>query len=406
MPRLSWSLLLFLVACTTRSEPSAARTAAPVRVLFIGNSYTYLNNLPEMLEGFARALAPDTPLDTEAVLVGGAMLRTHLARGVAPQRIREGNWNHVVLQEQSLLGGPRIDGVAHLGDPEEVFFPAARQLAAQAASVNARPLFFMTWPRKARPEAQAHLTQAYARIADELNAALAPAGLAWERVRREHPELELYSSDGHHPGPAGTYLTACVLFASIFQRPCTGAPSTLRGAPWTGTAFDPSQTVTLVSLPESTARTLQRVASEVALSGKRPETTASTASHPPLPTLPEGGPLEPARLVGTWEGTLSLYAVELGMTPATLHLSLETQEAGLTGQVRLGFSQGETLEAVVAPKVEGHVLSFSFEDPTYMEAPVRLRAVLQDGRLQGVAQAEDPQGGRWYGTWAARPSGG
>jgi len=243
------------------------------RVLFIGNSYTYQNSLPEMIEAFARALAPQTQLETASVLTGGATLRWHLTEGTAPRRIAEGGWSYVVLQEQSLLGGMRIDGVAYLGDPEALFFPAARQLAAQASAGGARPLFYMTWSRKANLAAQGHLTQAYSRIATELGAALSPVGVAWERVRRERPELELYVEDGHHPGPAGSYLSACVLFASIFQRPCTGAPGTLTGAPWTGSGFDSSSTVTLVSLPEDTARYLQQVGSEVALAETLPPVT-------------------------------------------------------------------------------------------------------------------------------------
>jgi hypothetical protein len=412
MPRLLWSLLL-LVACTSRSDripsPSAeastdAGPSSMTRVLFIGNSYTYQNSLPEMLEAFTRALAPQTRLETESVLAGGATLRSHLAQGTAPRRISEGGWSHVVLQEQSLLGGMRIDGVAYLGDPEDLFFPAARQLATQASAVGARPLFYMTWSRKANLAAQSHLTQAYARIAAELGAALSPAGVAWERVRRERPELELYVEDGHHPGPAGSYLSACVLFASIFRRPCTGAPATLSGAPWTGSGFDASSTVTLVSLPADTARYLQQVGSEVALAEKLPPSSSPAPAHPPLPSLPQGEPLQPGRLAGEWSGSLALYPSEMGMTPAALRLSLEARGTGLTGSARIAFSQGGSAEASILPLVRDNELSFSIRDPSILETTVQFRAVLKNGALQGVARAEDAQGGRWYGSWTLSPA--
>lgn len=412
MSRLFWSLLL-LLGCTSRTDRSpppsteASTDAGPsamTRVLFIGNSYTYENSVPEMLKGFARALAPQTQLKTESVLTGGATLRWLLTEGTASRRMAEGGWSHVVLQEQSLLGGMRIDGVAYLGDPEPLFFPAARQLAAQASAVGAKPLFYMTWSRKANLAAQGHLTQAYARIASELGAALAPVGVAWERVRREHPELELYAQDGHHPGPAGSYLSACVLFASIFHQPCTGAPSTLTGAPWTGSGFDASHPVTLVSLPEDTARYLQQVGSEVALTQKLPPTgTAPAPAHPPLPSLPQGEPLPPARLAGTWSGSLALYPAETGMTPATLRLSLEDTGTGMSGSARLTFSQGSTAEAPLQPVLQSNELTFSIRDPAFLETTVQFRAVLQAGALHGVAFAEDPQGGRWYGSWKLAP---
>ncbi|HYI00814.1 SGNH/GDSL hydrolase family protein [Hyalangium sp.] len=370
------------------------------RVLFIGNSYTYQNSLPEMLEAFAHTLVPETPLQTESVLAGGATLQSHHTQGLAPRRIREGGWSHVVLQEQSMLGGMRIDGVAYLGDPEALFFPGARLLAAQASAVGARTLFYMTWSRKTNLAAQSYLTYVYARIANELGAGLSPVGVAWERVRRERPELELYAEDGHHPGPAGSYLSACVLFASIFHRPCTGAPSTLTGAPWTGSGFDSSRTGTLVSLPEATARYLQQVGSEVALA-ERPLPDAPTY-HPPLPSLPQGEPLQLARLAGEWSGSLAFYPSETGMTPAALQLSLEVRGAELAGSARLTFAHGSSAEASLTPLVQGEELSFSLPGPSFLESTVKFRAVLKSGALQGVAFAEDPQGGRWHGSWTVR----
>lgn len=372
------------------------------RVLFVGNSYTFQNSLPPMVEAFAQALAPQSPLDTESVLTAGATLRWHLTQGTAPQRIQEGGWTYVVIQEQSLLGGLSIDGNVYLADPEPLFFPAARQIAAQITAVGAKPLFFMTWSRKANLSAQGHLTHAYASIAKELGAALAPVGVAWERVRRERPELELYDVDGSHPGPAGTYLSACVLFASIFQKGCTGAPGTLAGAPWAGSFFDSSRSVTLVSLPEDTARYLQRVGTEVALLEQIPTDTVPAPVHPPVPSLPPGEPLQPSQLAGDWSGSLAFYPVDAGMTPASLSLSLKAQGSGLTGSARITFTSAGSAEASITPLVQGSELSFEILDSAFLESTVRFRAILKNGALQGVAFAEDPQGGRWYGTWTAR----
>lgn len=413
MSRLLWSLL-FLLGCTSKTDripaPStgAATDAGPsamTRVLFIGNSYTYQHSVPELLKGFAKALAPQVRLETESVLTGGATLRWHLSEGTAPHRIAEGGWSHVVLQEQSLLGGLSIDGVPYLSDPEPLFFPAARQLAAQASAVGARPLFFMTWSRQENLAAQGHLTQAYARIASELGAGLAPVGVAWERVRRERPELTLYAEDGHHPGPAGSYLSACVLFASIFHQPCTGAPSTLSGAPWTDSGFDTSRLEKLVSLPEDTAHYLQQVGSEVALAEKLPDVTVLTPAHPPLPSLPPGEPLAPARLAGTWSGSLAFYPVDMGMTPATLRLALEDTGQGLTGSARITFSQGSSAEASLQPALKDNALTFSIRDPSFLETTVQFRAVLQAETLHGMASADDAQGGRWYGSWTLTRAG-
>ena len=373
-----------------------------MRVLFIGNSYTYYNDLPAMLEGFVQALAPGKRLQTSSVLMGGATLESHWKRGQARTLIRDGSWNYVVLQEQSLLGGLRINGVAHMNDPAERFLPYGRLFAQEVKAAGARPVFYMTWSRKADMPAQEVLTHAYASLAREQQGVLSPVGLAWQRVRRERPELELYVEDGHHPAPAGTYLAACVLFTSLFHQPCLGAPSTLTGAPWTETGFDTSRTGTVVALPEDTARYLQQVGSEVGLATALPESGVAIPPAPVLPSLPRGAPFEAAQVAGEWQGTLALYPAELGLAPVPFQLSLETRAARPAGRVRILFPRGAPLEADVAPRIEGDVLSFSFQDTTLLKATVHLRAVLVEGELRGVVSAVDAQGGRWFGSWSAR----
>jgi hypothetical protein len=276
-----------------------------------------------------------------------------------------------------------------MNEPEECFYPYARLFARESLAVGASPVFYMTWSRKADLPAQEVLTRAYA---------------AWERVRRERPELELYGEDGHHPGPAGTYLAACVFYASLFHQPCLGAPSTLSGAPWTGAAFDTTRTETLVELPEDTARYLQQVGSEVGLSTGLPERPSSTAPRLVFPQLPRGAPLDAAKVAGTWQGSLALYPAELGMAPVPMWLSVEPQGTRLTGQVRILFPRDAPLAGDVAPRVDGEELVFSLDDAGLLGATLHFRAVSAEGGLRGVAHAQDAQGGRWFGSWSARPS--
>jgi hypothetical protein len=72
----------------------------------------------------------------------------------------------------------------------------------------------------------------------------------------------------------------------------------------------------------------------------------------------------------------------------------------MTGSARVTFTQGGSAETSMVPLVQGSELSFSIHDPSI--GTVQFRAVLKEGALQGVASAEDPQGGRWYGSWTAR----
>ncbi len=64
---------------------------------------------------------------------------------------------------------------------------------------------------------QQQIDDAYLHIADELIVPVAPVGFTWYQVRQDHPEIDLWQDDGSHPSRAGTYLAACVLYASIFH---------------------------------------------------------------------------------------------------------------------------------------------------------------------------------------------
>jgi hypothetical protein len=254
-------------ACTPsrRATPAASFT----RVLFVGNSYTYYNNLPEVFEQLARAgHRPD--VEARMVTAGGATLRDLWQKGEALRALHGARWSHVVLQEQSTLGIDYVlDGKPRVTS-DEAFRPWALRWAEEVAKAGATATFYLTWARRDTPDDQAALNRAYMRAAREGRAAVAPVGLAWARVRAQNPSLQLFDDDGSHPSPAGTYLAACALYASIFDRDPTGLPATFRGPPVdrSGAPARFGQAV-LVDLPAEQARVLQAAAWDAAQELKR-----------------------------------------------------------------------------------------------------------------------------------------
>lgn len=199
---LLWAALHTFASC--QSEPST-------RVLFIGNSYTFVNGgLDKQLQG----LAPST--ETERIAFGGYTLEKHWNDGNAIQRIREGNWDYVILQEQSQI--PVIN--------QKGFYDFARKFDEEIRRSGAKTILLMTWER---PDSRtfgvttANLAAAYASLGKELRAKVAPAGLAFERSLRDKPDIALYVQDGH-PTVEGTYLAACVLYRTIFELSPVGNP--------------------------------------------------------------------------------------------------------------------------------------------------------------------------------------
>lgn len=146
----------------------------------------------------------------------GVSLEWHWNNSKSRDTITEKPWDFVVLQDCS--GGP-------LEEPDS-FAQHAGLLEAEIQKIGARTVLFMTWANRQRSETQALLTETYTNLAQELDAILAPVGLAWEAVHRAAPDMDLHHLDGRHANPLGSYLTACVFYSVLFNTSPEGLPGT------------------------------------------------------------------------------------------------------------------------------------------------------------------------------------
>src|SRR5262245_11069159 len=181
------------------------RDSAPLKVLFIGNSFTARNDLPALVAQLAAARGKR--LEHRLVSAGGASLRTHWNAGEALKAIQGGEYELVVLQEQSTLP---IKNSKRMHENVRLFDEAIR--AAGATTV-----LYMTWARQHAPESQQIITDAYTSIGRELGAMVAPVGLAWEHFLRAHAKPLLHDRDQSHPTLAGSYVAACVFLSVLFK---------------------------------------------------------------------------------------------------------------------------------------------------------------------------------------------
>jgi hypothetical protein len=191
------------------------------RILFVGNSYTYVNDLPSVFRRLARAAGEN--VETTMVANGGETLAQHVSTADALATLNDSRWQFVVLQEQSEI--PSIESFR-----ETEFYPAARSLVASIRADGATPVLLETWAHQSGWSAygldyqsmQSALDQGYSTIAGQLGVTLAPAGQAWQTAHRLDPSIGLWQADGSHPTLAGTYLAACVLFTRVFGRSPVG----------------------------------------------------------------------------------------------------------------------------------------------------------------------------------------
>jgi hypothetical protein len=183
----------------------AKKTSKSINLLFIGNSFTQRNNLPQLIADMAAAR--DLQVKHELISVGGASLRTHWNAGHAAQAIAQGGFDYVVLQEQSTLP---VKNAQRMAENVRLFDAAIK-------SAGAKTVLYMTWARQHSPESQQLIADAYNDVGKELKAIVVPVGLAWQKFLAKHDAPVLHDRDQSHPTLAGSYLAACVFLAALLK---------------------------------------------------------------------------------------------------------------------------------------------------------------------------------------------
>lgn len=201
-----------------------------IKVLFIGNSLTSANNLPGMVADIAKSHGYRVIYDSHTP--GGARLAHHTSNPKVLQKIKEKSWDFVVFQEQS-----QYPGFSKKQLSKDVF-PYANRLAQAVRNANDRSnvVFYMTMARRnGDPDnknvsselltyegMQKRVNRCYIEMGKNNRALIAPVGEVWRMVREEKPNLNLYS-DNVHPNVTGTYLAACVFYATFFGETPVGS---------------------------------------------------------------------------------------------------------------------------------------------------------------------------------------
>ena len=185
-------------------EPPPVIPPATYRVLFIGNSLTYSNDLPGTVAGLARSV--NVTIHVASVAGPNLALIDHVegssnALGV----IRQGGWNYVVLQQ----------GPSALSLSRDTLRLATRLLATQIEAVGARSALLMVWPESSRFAVFDDVRDSYRAAAADVAGLFLPAGEGWRTAWAADPQLPLYGPDGYHPSELGTYLAALVVYEGI-----------------------------------------------------------------------------------------------------------------------------------------------------------------------------------------------
>ncbi len=237
-------LTLGIAACGGRSSaekpsgPTPARQTAR-RVLFIGNSLTYTNDLPGTVA--AVALAGGDTIEVQTVAGPNLALIDHVAGQTnAVDVIQSGQWDYVVLQQ----------GPTPLPLYRDTLILATKWLQPYIQSAGARSAQLMVWPSATKRASFDDVRLSNQLAAKSVGGLLLPAGEAWRAAWAAGPRVALYGADGFHPSELGTYLTALVVYEGLTGKDVTTLPPriTMGGK--------------RLQIPTATVRLLQRAAHE------------------------------------------------------------------------------------------------------------------------------------------------
>ena len=170
-----------------------------MKVLFVGNSHTYFNDMPEL---FARFMEKTTGEKPEVVMLayGGRDYDWHLREYTSLRfNLMYGGFDYCVLQQ-----------AAHPYPPVETTLKTGAEMIELCHRCGVKPVVYMTWAEKRFPENQQKMIDTCEKLAEENDVLLAPIGRIWQKVQQSRPDIELYHTDGEHAGPYGDFLIAAV----------------------------------------------------------------------------------------------------------------------------------------------------------------------------------------------------
>ena len=198
---------------------AVALTAAapPGRVLFVGNSLTYMNDLPGMISALVDS-SGGGPIEIHSVTAPNFSLGDHLANRTAEGQIKLHRPQLLVLQQ----------GPSGLEESRADLIASTQRFDSLAREVGGRAALYGVWPGRARAAAFDRVSESYRLAAERVGGVYLPAGEGWRAAWRRDSTLALYGADQFHPSIMGTYVAALVIYQRITGRSPIGLPARLR----------------------------------------------------------------------------------------------------------------------------------------------------------------------------------
>lgn len=226
-PMRTTRILIFLLLLTLGNAGQAQNTT---RILFIGNSFTYGNNMPQMVKAFADSAHIPVSIAMHApggISVGDTAQGTqaHMNNPVLFSLIRSQKWDFAVIQDNQ--GRFVLDSAVFPNASKVVQGHLNIMDSVKANNSCAKIILFGGWAFKfglppygnTGSEMIQRILRNYCVLNDTMKEVIAPIGEGWIKAISQLPAVNLWDADDAHPSYEGSYLTAAVIFSTIFNQP-------------------------------------------------------------------------------------------------------------------------------------------------------------------------------------------
>ena len=196
-------LFLLLLFHYSLSAQSVSTQKKKINILFVGNSLTYSNSLPDLVKELGKQ--DEVEIKYYLLLFPDYSLEDHWNEGKVQKELYKGKFDFVIAQQ----------GPSALPESQILLLEYTKKFKKLCDSTKAKLALYMVWPSKARLFDLDNVIYSYTHAAGETRSLLCPAGLAWKNAWALDTTLTLYSADNFHPGITGSVLAALTIYGTV-----------------------------------------------------------------------------------------------------------------------------------------------------------------------------------------------
>lgn len=204
--KLRYILFLLISIWSCSKEEVSGEPSDGIRILFVGNSLTYTNDIPALVKELGKLDA--VSIDYKTIAGGDYGLDDHLADGNVQKEIKKGKYDFVVVQQ----------GPSALPESQANLMAAVQKYKALCDEAKTKLAVYMVWPSKGRLFDLDNVIFSYSNAGKKNNSIICAAGLAWKKTWATDPSISLYGPDGFHPDLSGSLLSAMVIYGTLIGK--------------------------------------------------------------------------------------------------------------------------------------------------------------------------------------------